>query len=371
MRIALDATPAAVQHAGVGRYTRELLAALMALPGRDEYLLASSGPNADNDRLLRQLPPGNRRELRRLPINPRMTTLAWHRMRLPVSVESLIGPFDVFHGTDFVVPPSRKPRVVTIHDLSFLVTPQFAEPNLVRYLSSSAPRAIAAASIVVTVSAAVAAEVADRFPAARHKLVAIPNGVRVPRTALVRHAGDRPELLTVGTVEPRKNLLTLIQAVEIVRVVHPDVRLTIAGRIGWRSSEIVTAIRVAEASGIVRFVEAPNDGALDALYAEATLAVLPSFYEGFGLPVLEAMARGVPVVASDIPSLRETGGSAGCYADPDSAESLATAILGLLDDAAFRAELAESGVARAERFSWQETARRTRRAYDLALRERH
>ncbi|HYI16255.1 MAG TPA: glycosyltransferase family 1 protein, partial [Thermomicrobiales bacterium] len=367
MRIALDATPAAVQHAGVGRYARELLAALVTLPGNDEYLLATSASDSDNQRLLAQLAPGRRRELRRLPLNPRWSTLAWHRLRVPVPVESLIGQFDVFHGTDFVVPPSRRPRVVTIHDLSFLLTPQFGEPDLVSYLTSAVPRAIDAATVVVTVSASVAAEVAAAFPAARGKLVAIPNGVRLPHSAHARRATDRPELLTVGTVEPRKNLNTLIQAMTIIRTTQPAARLTIAGRIGWRADEIVAQIRAAEASGIVRFVESPDEDSLEALYAEATVAISPSFYEGFGLPVLEAMARGVPVVTSDIPSLRETAGNAGCYADPDSAESLAATILYLLDDATLRATLSSAGIARAQRFSWQETARRTRRAYELAL----
>jgi glycosyltransferase involved in cell wall biosynthesis len=367
MRIALDATPAAVQHAGVGRYVRELLAALVTLPGNDEFLLASSGTESDNAELLSTLPPGRRRELRRLPLNPRLTTLAWQRLRVPVQVESLIGPFDVFHGTDFVVPPSRMPRVVTIHDLSFLLAPQFADPGLVRYLTNAVPRAVDAATIVITVSASVAAEIASIFPTAQGKIVAVPNGVRIPELLPPRHESDRPELLAVGTVEPRKNFSTLIQAMYIVRATHPDVRLTIAGRIGWRSDEIVGSIRAAETSDIVRFVEAPDDDTLESLYATATLAVSPSFYEGFGLPVLEAMARRVPVVASDIAAHRETGGDAACYADPDSAEALAAAILRLLDDSPQRARLAQSGFRRAERFSWQETARRTRRAYDLAL----
>lgn len=368
MRIALDATPAAVQRAGVGRYTRELLSALVTVAGEDEFLIASSAGAADNDRLLRALPPGRRRVLRGLPANPRLMAATWQRARVPLRVESLIGDFDVFHGPDFVVPPSRRPRVVTIHDLSFFVAPQYAEPSLVRYLCAAVPRSLDAASIVITVSASVAAEVGQAFPAAREKLVAVPNGVRLPSVDLPRAAGQRPEILTVGTIEPRKNLPGLIDAMRSVRLSHPDARLTIAGRVGWRAGEILARIHAAQATGLVRFVQAPDDVTLDELYAGATLAVFPSFYEGFGLPVLEAMGRGVPVVASDIAALRETGGDAAVYADPSDPDAIAGAIVARLNDRDARDRASRMGLSRAVAFSWRETARRTLRAYDLALR---
>ena len=174
MRIALDATPAASQRAGVGRYARELIAALVTLPTSDEFILSSAAGADDNRALLAALPPGRLRQLRQLPVSSRVSTIAWQRFRLPVPVEWFTGGFDLFHGTDFVVPPSRFPRVVTIHDLSFRIAPQFSEPRLARYLNVAVPRAIEAASIVITVSAAVAAEVADAFPAVREKLVAVP-----------------------------------------------------------------------------------------------------------------------------------------------------------------------------------------------------
>jgi glycosyltransferase involved in cell wall biosynthesis len=366
-RIAFDATPAAVQLAGVGRYVRELLAALLELPGDDAYLLVSAGSDRDNAQLLGSLPPGAWRELRRLPLSPRLTTLAWQRARVPLPVESVVGDFDVYHGTDFVVPPSKRPRVVTIHDLSFLVAPEFAEPSLVRYLTDAVPRSLAAAAVVVTVSASVAADVATAYPTIRDKLVAIPNGVRLPPDQVPRAPQARPTILTVGTIEPRKNISTLLRAMPIVRSTHPDAILQVAGRVGWRAAEVVAELRSAEAAGISQFIEAPDDEQLETLYAGATLAVFPAWHEGFGLPVLEAMARGLPVVASDIPALRETGADAAGYADPANAESIADAILTFLDNRALRDEFATRGIARAGRYSWNETARGTRRAYQLAI----
>ncbi len=367
MRIALDATPAASQRAGVGRYARELITALVTLPTSDEFILSSAAAADDNRALLSALPPGRLREMRQLPMSARLTTIAWQRMRLPVPIESFIGRFDLYHGTDFVVPPSRFPRIVTIHDLSFRMVPQFSEPRLAKYLNVAVPRALAAASIVITVSAAVAAEVADAFPAVLEKLVAVPNGVRMPEELQRCNDSSRPEILTVGTVEPRKNLQTLIDSMAFVRAEYSDARLTIAGRIGWQSDEIMASIRAAEAAGVVRFVEAPDDQSLKSLYASATIAVTPSHYEGFGLPVLEAMARRVPVVASSIPALRETGGDAAEYVNPASSESIANGIIGLLNNGEHRQHAAAAGFKRAERAGWQKTALGTRRAYSLAL----
>lgn len=367
MKIAIDATPAAIQRAGVGRYTRELLIALSQIDGSHSLLLASAADVSENEQLLRVLPPGVLREVRRLPLNPRATTIAWQRLHLPVSVESLIGGFDLFHGPDFVVPPSRRPRVVTIHDLSFLLTPENADPALVHYLTRAVPRSIDAADVVITVSASVACEVAEAYPGVREKLIAIPNGVRPPPHPLPRVAATRPEILAVGTIEPRKNLLLLLEAMPFVRSSHPDAHLTIAGRIGWQANETMVAIRTAERSGAVRFVESPSDDELEALYARATLVAFPSRYEGFGLPVLEAMSRDVPVVASDIRSLRETGGDAVVYVDPDNTESIAAAILRVIDDGVLRSRLVTLGRKRVTQFTWTDTAQRTLRAYRRAI----
>lgn len=365
MRIAIDATPAAVQRGGVGRYARELLRALVARPSDHRFLLVTAAAEVSARALLADLPPGSWRELRRLPLEERWMTALWQRLRAPIPAERLIGPHDLFHGTDFTVPPGRAPKVVTIHDLSFILHPEYAEPSLARYLSGVLPRSVARSDAVITVSASVAAEVAELFPEARDRLVAIPNGVRLPDADLPpRREADVPTILMVGTVEPRKQHLTALAAFDIVRQELPDARLVIAGRPGWRSEEIQRAIRAAQERGGVCWLENASDAELERAFAEATIAISPSHYEGFGLPVLEALARGVPVVASDIRAHREVAGDAILYAEPGNSEALAGQITRLLNDAALRTELAEYGRQRAARFSWDETARRTLRVYE-------
>lgn len=363
MRVGFDATPAAVQGAGVGRYARELLRALLPLNPSDDYRLLNASDAEATARLLDSLPPGALRRMYRIPIPDRYLTAAWQRLRLPLAVERVIGPIDVFHGPDFVLPPSRSASVVTIHDLSFLVRPDLGEPRLTAYLTRAVPRAIESSHRIIAVSATVAGEIIERFPYARERVVAIPNGVRASDPGPRRQRSSRPIVLTVGTIEPRKNHLGLVEAMRYVRQCHPDAILQVAGRVGWLSREIMDVLRAEERAGRLTVIEGPDDEQLDELYRAANVFAYPSWYEGFGLPVLEAMTRSVPVVAADIPALREAGGDAAAYADPADPESIGAAIVQILDDASRATRLAALGRARASRFSWRQTAIATRRVY--------
>lgn len=366
MRIAVDATPAAVQRGGVGRYTRELLRALVQETLDHQFILSVAAGDTEADELLRQLPPGAWREARRLPASERVMTAIWHRARLPVSVERWIGRHDIYHGTDFTLPPTSAAGVVTIHDLSFLLHPEYSHPELASYLQSAVPRSVDRADAVITVSASVAAEVASAYPEARHKIVAIPNGVAHTATPVAREAASRPTVLMVGTVEPRKNHLAVIQAMSRVRAEHPDTRMAIVGRRGWRDHEIVSEIERGQSEGWLTWMDDASDDDLEAAYRQATLFVSASHYEGFGLPLLEAMTRGLPCVASDIAAHREVAADATLYVDPSDPASIASGIAELLDDTEARERLIDAGRSRAERFSWRETARRTLRVYETA-----
>lgn len=369
MRVGIDITPAIQQRAGIGRYARELLRELVQIDSSDRYLMAAAARDTEIKELLRRLPPGAWREIQRLPLPERWMTVAWHRLRVPLRLERFVSSIDLVHGMDFVAPPSAAPSVVTIHDLSFRTHPEFAEPSLVRYLANSVPKAIDRASAVITVSSAVARDVAEHYPQARGKIVAIPNGVRVPSTTKEPESAGYPMVFTVGTIQPRKNLLTLLEAMRHVRSDHPDAMLVIAGRLGWRAESIASAIERAAADAIVRWESEADDERLEALFGQATLAVYPSVAEGFGLPALEAMIRGVPVAMSDIPAHREVGGDAAVFFPAMNAEEMAGRICEILRDEATSGKLSTDGRERASHFSWAETARRTRRVYEQVLKQ--
>ncbi len=368
MRIGYEATPAATQFAGVGRYARELLAALLARRDGHHYHLLSAASPEETQALLRYLPPGDWREAFRPPLNQRWMTAIWQRAHLPYRVQRVIGDVDLFHGTDFVLPPGadsgRTPSIVTVHDLSFILHPQFGEPALVAYLRRASTRAMQRADAIIAVSAAVAAEIAAHDPTLTSRIVAIPNGVRndapLPRVVDPEH----PTILVVGTIEPRKNHRALLDGIERLRQTRPTAQLVVAGRIGWQSDAIVARLHEGERSGSVRWLQ-PSDLELRQAYAHASIVSSAAWYEGFGLPLLEAMAAGVPVVASDISAHREVGGDSITYvpldgSDPAGAWAQAWSVI--LDNGA-DTTAPNRPQQRAATFSWDATAERTERLY--------
>ncbi|HET9017478.1 MAG TPA: glycosyltransferase family 1 protein [Thermomicrobiaceae bacterium] len=355
----LDYTAALSQVSGVGRYTRSLVAALdRARPPDVDLALWSARVRPIRTQVLP-------RTVREVPIPERWLTVGWQRLRLPLPVEVLAGRADVVHAPDFVAPPHRAPAVVTIHDLSYLVTPQFAYPNLRRYLATAVPRGLRGSTGIVAVSRATAEDLTRFYDVDPARVTVIPEGVdpafRAPADEVVVTVLDtlgirRPYFLIVGTIEPRKNHLGVLTAFEQLARAHADVSLVIVGRPGWMSSEIMAAIDSAASRLSVHHLGGIDDEQLAALYAGSVALVYPSWYEGFGLPVVEAMACGTAVITSDRGSLAEVAGDDAVTVDPSSPESIAAAMESVLDDSAFRQGLIARGIERAATFNWDAAA---------------
>jgi glycosyltransferase involved in cell wall biosynthesis len=265
------------------------------------------------------------------------------------------------------VPPSRAPSIVTIHDLSFEIVPQFAHPKLRSYLSRAVPVTLKRAAHVIAVSETTKRDIIDRYDVPPERVTVIHHGSRAFHSsrgtaqalaATAQFGLRRPYFLTVGTVEPRKNHLTLLKAFGRVRESHPECSLVIAGRAGWLADDILSEIERASRDSRVIHLQGVSDGALRGLYEGCLALVYPSWYEGFGLPVLEAMAAGVPVISSDTPALVEVGGDATLTAPAGDADRFTALMRQLLDEPLTRGELIARGRARAAEFSWQLAARR-------------
>ena len=340
---------------GIGRYVDGLLGALPGV-GVDLVTFAAGAPPPERRASL----PGYV-DLGR-PHAPWRYEL-WHRFRRPALPVSA----DVIHAPSLAVPPARgTPLVVTVHDLAFLRHPEVFPRRGVEFHRRGLALAHREAVAVIAIS---------EFT--RHELVSSgfePGRVHVAPLAIVvpaaapdpvidaRVAGigvEPPYVLSVGTIEPRKGLDTLAAAVAGLRAAHPDVTLVLAGPTGWLS------VPGLDGPGIRRLGKV-DEPTLDALYRRAEVCALPSRYEGFGLPALEAMARGCPVVASDTTALPEVVGDAGRLVPPGDIEGWTTAIGELIDNEAARRDLAARGRRRAEDFTWAATAAAHLDAYAAA-----
>ncbi|MFL5733162.1 MAG: glycosyltransferase family 4 protein [Chloroflexia bacterium] len=386
----MDYTTGIYPGAGIARYTRSLVGALAGMDGRNRYGLFYAGrglPKGTPERgiaeeLFRR--HGNFRGVA-VPLSVRQTFGLWQRLRAPLPVEIFTGRCDVVHSPDFVSPPHLwGADVITVHDLSFLVVPECAEPKLAAFLGRTVPSAVRRADHVLAVSEQTKSDLIRLLDVPPGKVTVAYNGVearfRPFDEAELKGPGGHSGggewkieigcerfILHVGTLEPRKNLVRLVEAygrlVSAKRV--GDVALVLAGRKGWVYEPIHKAAeRVNGAGGRVIFLDFVRDEHLPLLYNMATGFAYPSLYEGFGLPAAEALACGTPTLVSTDGALREVVGDAAVAVDPRSVEEIADGLERLLLDEGLRARLREQGPVQVARFTWEAAARKVLDVYE-------
>jgi glycosyltransferase involved in cell wall biosynthesis len=375
LRVLLDARTVGRRFSGVGNYVLELVRAFSALDVDAEFLLCVHGASALRDR---PLDPRFRFLETRISHESHPIGDVWENWILPSRAAR--HRVDVIHGPAFLVPTRGSvATVVTIHDLVAFTHPETIPARYALYMRWLLRRVTRAASRVVTDSESVRADL-TRILRVDHGCVdVVPLGVadrfRRPDDAAIdavvsRLEVPRPYLLFVGNLEPRKNLPGLIRAFRRVRRTHgADLRLVVAGQIAWKGDAFRDALATGNPDNDIRVLGYVSPDDLPALYAGAAAFVFPSFWEGFGLPVLEAMACGAPVVASNAASLPEVAGDAAQFVDPHSEESIAGGILAVLQDPARRSALVARGFDRARSLSWRRTAEATLAVYER-VRER-
>ncbi len=301
--------------------------------------------------------------------------LWWKTVGWPTS--DLVGPrADLWHFTNYVAPPTGRPFVLSVLDLSFVRHPEFTEPANLEYLRRFVPDSLERANQIVAISQATKDAIVDEFGTPSGKirvtpLAADPSfGQPVSEEQLARvqdkYGIEGDYFLAVGTLEPRKNLRNLLLAFAGIRK-HTSEQLVVVGGQGWLFDETKELLRKLGLGDRVIFTGYAPAGELPALYAGAKLFVFPTFYEGFGIPVLEAMLAGTPVICSNTSSLPEVAGAAALYFDPNDTKALELALRRTLQDEPLRTRLAEAGREQAAQFSWERTAELTLAAYRKAL----
>jgi glycosyltransferase involved in cell wall biosynthesis len=380
MRVGLDGLPLTSIKTGVGHYTFELAHALAGAEPSSafEIVYPSSYPPISLVETGKEGVLPHNLELKRVRVG--LIGRHWWSAGLPRYVRRR--KVELFHGTNYDIPLLRQcATVLTIHDLSHILHPETHERRKVMRARRRLPLMARVADTIITPTESVRREVCEHLKTNPEKVFAIPEAARAcfrplafAETANVRRrlgVGD-DFLFAVGTLEPRKNLSVLVSAFEEVRRSRSEsqIQLVIAGGRGWLSGPLFAAIEKSPARDRILLTDYLHDEDLRSLYASCRAFIYPSIYEGFGLPPLEAMACGAPVIASRTSALTETTGGAARLFDPKSVDELTRNILELLEDQNTRRELSTAGQQRAAEFSWERTARLTWNVYEEAWRRR-
>ncbi len=371
LKIGIDYTAALKQGGGIGRYTRGLITTVAQLDRRNQYtLLAAADAPPAGWQAFAAYPNFTHR---RLPLAERWLTIGWHRLYAPIPVNWFTGPIDVFHSPNFILPPTgRAKALLTVHDLSFIRHPQGAVDKLRRWLETVVPRSLARADHVLADSLSTRNDLLEIYRVPPEKITVVGAGVEErfqpaaspAQLEAIRQKYRLPArfILGLGTLEPRKNFTGLIRAFSDspVRNTH---HLVIAGGKGWLYDDIFAAAANSPAAERIHFTGFVADADLPALYNLADIFAYPSHYEGFGIPVIEAMACGTPVVCANNSSLPEVAGNAALQVDAADAPALAGALAQAATDLALRQTMVERGLAQAKTFNWAAAARRLLAVY--------
>ncbi len=369
MRIGIDARLVYYSQAGIGQYILHLVNSLAEIDRENEYVLLQS--RKDETTILEQ--PNFRRVS--------LWTPSHHRLeRYALNVELMRLGLDVLHSPDFIPPHRPSCRsVITVHDLAFLLYPHFLTKESARYYGHI-DEAVRWTDHIIAVSQSTRRDTIQHLGVPEDKITVVheaanpifrPIDRQEARDQVRdRHGVDAPFVLFVSTIEPRKNVPTLLRAVwQLVECYKEEVHLVLAGGKGWLFEDAFAVVDELDMDDRVHFVGRVTSEELLSLYNAAELLAHPAFYEGFGLPPLEAMACGLPVIVSNVASLPEVVGDAGLLIDPHDVDELTVAMWRILNLPDLRQELIDKGQRQAARFSWERAARETLEIYRLAFRK--
>jgi glycosyltransferase involved in cell wall biosynthesis len=368
MALYLDISAAVHRRAGLGRYAESLARTLSSLLGDRLALFYNREAGVE--------PPAGLEQVRSRTVSlgyKPWRMLVWLGQLAHLGFNRLLPDAELFHATEHLLLPLRGvPTVLTVHDLIFRHLPQHHKRLNRWYLNLTLPLFCRRATHIIAISEQTRRDVVAAYDIPVEKISVIyeaadphfrPQSPEMTAAVCARYSLPERYLLSVGTIEPRKNLTRLLAAFERLHAEGLTDALVLAGKRGWLTGEFDAALERSPAKQAVIFPGFVADEDLPAVYAGAQVFTMPSLYEGFGLPVLEAMACGVPVACSNISSLPEIAGDAALLFNPTDVESISDALRRILRDAELQAHLSDAGLRQAGRFSWERTAQETLAVY--------
>ncbi len=372
--VGIDYTAALKQGGGIGRYVRSLIGALATADQRNDYRLFAAGSTPTS------LPRAIGSNFTWCPtrIDDQWLVRLWYRLHAPLQIERWLGPIDLLHAPDFLLPPvKRRTRtILTVHDLSFIRSPETTTDGLRRFLNKEVPRSVRRAEHILADSAATKDDLIELYGTPEEKITVLYSGVDSRFEPIIDQAvlqsvrqkygiGEADFIMTLGTVQPRKNYVRLVEAFEMLG--RHDLKLVIVGGKGWLAEPLFERIEALQLQERVILPGFADDVDLPALYNAAAAFAFPSLYEGFGLPVLEAMACGTPTLASNVSSVPEVTGNAAVLIDPLDVDAMRDGLSRLLVDVDLRRRLIADGLERAKTFTWGKAAHQLLAVYAALL----
>ncbi len=371
MKISIDIRALRATRTGIGRYLVKMLEALAGCDTVNEYILFY---NSLKGQMPDDIPAVDNFRTARIRMPNKLLNVFWAFTPVP-PVESFVGPVHIFHSPNFQLAPARRAAsVLTVHDLVFYLHPEMAIPSSVRHYKPRIHHYFKRADMVVADSKATARDIVEHldFPEDRIEVV-YPGTITMEEvsqkqieTMKSRYGIENDYMLFVSCLEPRKNLARLFQAFDRSGL-HTQFQLVLAGPGGWHFSELEALWNSLDSRSRIRWLDYVPGNDLSALYSGAAFFVYPSLVEGFGLPILEAMSVGCPVLTSNVSSMPEVAGEAALYVDPFDVDSIADGLVRLASDSTLRHGLSRDGRERVKLFTWDKMAERMLWVYQKAF----
>jgi glycosyltransferase involved in cell wall biosynthesis len=380
-KVVIDVTPVDSKPSGVGLYVLNLVENLSKLQHPESFELGLAYQAGLKNWLQGKLDfPENLKHysnLYQIPIPVRISNLLLDYLPqfFPHYLQPILENPNIFHGNNYTVYPYKNiQKIITIHDLSFIRHPEYVN-SVVKQYTKRLIKCLEWTDLIITISESSKQDIIDYLKVPSEKVIVTPLASRYNANFLstlnlekevknINYDLSKPYLLFVSTIEPRKNINAIISAFNFLKKRHKiEHQLVLIGRKGWNYEPIFTAIENSPYKNEIHHLDYLSNELVALFYSKADVFLYPSHYEGFGLPVLEAMTLGTPVIASNTSSIPEVTGNAAILIDPNDYMQLAEAILQVISDSQLRQNLINKGKIRADLFSWERTAKETLKAY--------